>query len=226
MNKYFFLILVLMAAGCGGKDEEVVAPGKATLVFPAQNAACTSGTVVADSLSTIQFSWNGSDNTDSYELVIKNLLTQASVTKAVATNQAVVNLLRGTPYSWFIRSISTSSTVVTVSDTWKFYNAGPGSTAYSPFPATLRAPAFGAAVTATGGKIKLEWEGSDVDNDIAGYDVYLGNTATPPLFKSDITDMFLNDVAVNVNTNYYWRIVTHDAKGNTADSGVFQFHVN
>ncbi len=215
-----------MVAACGGKDEDAAAPGKAALIFPAQNSACISGAVIADTLSAIQFNWEASDNTDSYELVIKNLLTQASISLSTASNQATVNLLRNTPYSWFIKSISTSSPVVTESDTWKFYNAGAGASAYSPFPATLTAPAFGASIAATAGKIKLEWAGSDVDNDIVGYDVYFGTTATPPLLESDITDMFLNDVAVTSNTSYYWRIVTHDSNGNTADSGVFQFHVN
>ena len=123
-------------------------------------------------------------------------------------------------------SKSNSSTTTTQSDTWKFYNAGLGTVSHPPFPADNLSPAYGQNVTATGGTVNLTWTASDPDNDIAGYDVYFGTTATPTISKSNITDKFMNGVAVTSGITYYWKIVSKDNQGNTSDSGVFQFKVN
>lgn len=101
-----------------------------------------------------------------------------------------------------------------------------GVMSYTPFPATITAPLFGAKVTASAGSVSLTWSGSDVDNDIVGYDVYLGTAAIPPLYKTNITDSFLNNVSASSNTTYYWKVITKDSQGNTSDSGIFQFSVN
>lgn len=62
---------------------------------------------------------------------------------------------------------------------------------------------------------------------IFSYDIYLGTSVTSiPLIKSNITDMFLNGNAVISGATYYWKVVTHDSKGNTSDSGVLSFKVN
>lgn len=225
MKKGLFLFLIILTTSCGKKDK-APAPGKATLIFPEQNAACTSGTVISDTQSSIVFSWNTSTNTDNYQVNIKNLLTQDVVTQVINTNQLKVTLKRNTPYSWSVKSISGKSKDTTQSDTWKFYNAGPGSTSYPPFPAAITSPVFGADVSATGGKINIKWTGADPDSDITGYDVYFGNNANPPVLKSNVTEMSLNDISVTSGTVYYWKIVTHDSQGNTSDSGIFQFRVN
>lgn len=225
MKNRIFLLLVIVLASCAKKDP-ATSPEKAALVFPAQNAACTSGTVLSNTQSTIVFSWNSTANTDSYELDIKNLLTGTTSTQTSTTNQLSVTLLRNTPYSWFVISKSNSSATTTQSDTWKFYNAGQGVVSYAPFPATITAPTFGQNINASTGVVNLNWSGSDVDGDIAGYDVYFDTKATPALFKSGVTDMYLNNVIVISNTTYYWKVVTKDLQGNTSDSGVFQFKVN
>ncbi len=86
---------------------------------------------------------------------------------------------------------------------------------------------MGQSVSAVGGKINLSWQGSDADNDITSYDVYLGTAAnTMALAKANVTDAFLNANIVVSGTVYYWKVVTKDAKGNTSDSGVFNFKVN
>jgi hypothetical protein len=218
---------LIIIAGCG-KNHPTGAPDPqpATLTFPAQNAACTTGTVISASQSTITFTWNSAGNADSYEVDIKNLLTATTTTLTATTNQLTVNLLRNTPYSWYVVSKSNSVSTTAKSDVWKFYNAGLGTVSHPPFPADALTPTFAQSVTATGGTIKLSWTGSDPDNDIAGYDVYFGTTATPALSKSNITDMFLNSVAVTSGVTYYWKVVTKDNQGNSSDSGVFQFKVN
>jgi hypothetical protein len=69
----FATIIVLSACGGGGGKKQDAQPlfsdpGEAVLLVPLQNQVCTVGTVVNASQSTITFSWNKSDNTDSIAL--------------------------------------------------------------------------------------------------------------------------------------------------------------
>jgi hypothetical protein len=219
-------ILTFLAMGCGKKsDATPPAPGAATLSFPAQNSACTTGTVISATQSSITFTWNSASNADSYELSYRNLLTGLSAVQTTTSNQLTVTLLRNTPYSWFVVSESSKTSATTQSSTWKFYNAGAGTVSHPPFPADNLVPTEGQSVTTTTGSVSLSWTGSDPDNDIAGYDVYFGTTATPPVL-TNTTSTSVNIVAVTSGSTYYWRVVTKDAAGNTSDSGLFQFTVN
>lgn len=228
----YLLVLILLwtaALSCKKSDsaEPVKNPGKAILTFPAQNEACTSGTIISGTESSIEFKWNKSENTESYDLVLKNLETGTSSTyPAGANNQVTVTVARNAPYSWYIISRSGAGSTPAQSEVWKFYNAGPASVFYAPFPADGMVPSMGATVTATGGKITLDWNGSDADNDIVSYDVYLGTTTTPALLSGNLVNSVLADVSVTGNTTYYWNVVTKDSKGNTSDSGRYQFKVN
>ena len=228
----YLLVLILLCTiswSCkkSSSPEPVKNPAKSVLSFPAQNEACTTGTIISNTQSSIEFKWNKSENTDSYELVLKNL-ESGTITNhpAGANNQLTITLTRNTPYSWYIISKLAASTSPAQSETWKFYNAGPATSSYAPFPADALTPVMGANVTATGGKVTLSWTGSDADNDIASYDVYLGTTNTPAVLSANVKASPLADVAVNANTTYYWKVITKDAKGNTSDSGVYQFKVN
>lgn len=222
-----FLCSVFLSCKKSSDPEPVKQPGKAVLLFPAQNEACTSGTIISDTQSSIEFKWNRSDNTDSYDLVLKNLETGISSTyPTAANNQLNINLSRNTPYSWYIISKSASNGTPIQSEVWKFYNAGPASIFYAPYPADGMVPIMGSSVTATGGKITLDWNGSDADNDIVSYNVYFGTTANPTLLSGNLVNSILNDVTVVSNTTYYWKVLTKDSKGNTSDSGNYQFRVN
>jgi hypothetical protein len=225
INNGLYIFAMMLLTACGGhKPAAPSPPQKATLTFPAQNALCTSGTVMSTNQTLIIFTWQPAAFTDSYQINIKNLLTGTTVTQTESENTATLVLLRNTPYSWFVVSKSNSVTTTVQSDTWKFYVAGFGAVSYSPFPANITAPGFDTNVTGT--SVNLTWTGSDVDNDIAGYDVYFGDIATPPLLQSNVTAMFVNNVTVSANTTYYWKVITKDALGNTSDSGVFRFKVN
>jgi hypothetical protein len=236
------VILILMGCGKGGSNSNptpggsttngggttsIPAPAQASLTLPAQNTVCTTGTVTSSTESTIQFTWNASANTDSYDLYLKNLLTSITTTQNTTSTQLNVTLLRNTPYSWYIVSKSTKTATTAQSDTWKFYNAGPGTITYSPFPAEIISPTFAQNVTATAGTVNLTWKGSSVNpGTITAYDVYFGTTTSPAILKSGVTDSFLNNVSVTSNTTYYWKVITKDILGNTSDSGIYQFSVN
>ncbi|MFM6953954.1 MAG: hypothetical protein ACKOWL_03110 [Sphingobacteriaceae bacterium] len=222
-------ILCFTFFSCGKKGAGVPAapaPTKPSLAAPAQNEACLNGTVVSATESKILFSWIPSTNAESYDLIIKNLLTQASTTQNTTNTALEVTLLQNTPYSWQIIAKTSKTTSTTPSDIWKFFNSGSGITSHAPFPAEIVTPTQGQAVTASGGKITLDWNGSDVDNDISTYDVYLGTTNSPSVLQSNLTASVLNNVSVTAGTTYYWKVLTKDVKGNTSDSGIYSFSVN
>ncbi len=227
MKRLLLIVGVLILTGCHRETKPApLPPGKAVLVSPAENSVCTTGVVISDTQSNITFTWDASANTSSYDLYITNLLTSAAIaTQNTTDTKLTLALARGTPYAWYIVSRSSQTNATTRSDTSKFYNAGPGIVTYAPFPADITSPAFGAEVMVMGGTIDLTWTGSDVENDIVGYDVYFGTGMSPALFKSGITNMFLNGVSVTSGTTYYWKVMTKDSHGNTSDSGLYQFSV-
>ena len=228
MRRLFILtLLTYTLSSCGGGNEAPPAPTAATLSSPVNNEACTTGTVISETESRITFSWLAGTNADSYELVVTNLLNQTQQIQAAISTTAELTLKRNTPYSWYVLSKSSKNPTTANSTTWKFYNAGPASSTYPPYPAEIVSPTLGQNLTPINGKINLQWRGSDADNDIINYDIYLGTSGTNlTLIKSQHTTSTLADVAVNANTTYYWKVITRDAKGNTSDSGLFEFRTN
>jgi hypothetical protein len=220
------LIIAFFIAGCkkGGGSGSNSTPGAASLLTPLKDQACTTGTVISDTESDVSFTWGAGQNATSYDVSIKNLLTQAIITKQVQGTQVTATLLRNTPYSWYVTSKTSKSSTKT--DVWKFYNAGAGIVTYAPFPAEIVAPVLGQIVTTSAGKINLSWKGSATSGTIVGYNVYFGPSSSPDLFKTMMTDNFINNVTVSANTTYYWHVVTVDSNGNVADSGLYNFFVN
>lgn len=228
-NRLFFLALILLLQACsGGKSDNVLPaadPSKAELTAPAQNSVCITGTVISDTQSSVTFTWNAAANTNSYDVVLKNLLTENSVTLNTTKTQLTVDVLRNTPYSWYVVSKSTTVSNTAQSDTWKFYNSGPGVVTYAPFPAEITAPTFAQIVPA--GTVNLTWKGSSAQAvTIINYDVYFGTTTSPALLKGNVTDSFINGVSVTSGSLYYWKVITRDSNGNTSDSGLYQFTAN
>lgn len=190
------------------------------LQFPHKDELCNTGTDITPTQSTVVFEWEASDIAESYTIFVTNLVDGSTIQQDSNEDKIGVVLNRATPYSWYV--ISKAGAKTAESETWKFYNAGEGVETYAPFPATIDAPAMAASVNP--GTVRLRWTGSDVDNDIVGYDVYLGTNNNPDINTTDVTTSELN-VSVTTGTIYYWKIVTKDAVGNTSESGVFQFRV-
>lgn len=220
------IILIFTLISCGKKKSDPPAPEAAVLVAPIKDEVCLSGKVISDSESAVEFRWNTAANAESYELNVKNLLNNAVSTQITSNTSLELTLKRNTPYSWYVSSKSSKNATVAVSSTWKFYNSGNGATSYPPFPAEIISPTLGQKVSPNNGKITLQWRGSDSDNDIVNYDVYLGTSNKPEIVKSKITENSLPDVTVNPATTYYWKVITRDANGNTSDSGVYSFTIN
>ena len=190
------------------------------LYFPQENMLCNEGTNLTPTESTVYFEWeaNGSDN---YKITIENLSTGNIIQQETAEDIIPIIIQRATAYKWYVESTSGSKTEQ--SDTWQFYNAGPGAQSYAPFPALIIAPTMAEFLAATS-SVTLQWSGNDVDDDIVGYDVYFGTDSNPSLQASDITNTQLT-VSVASGTVYYWNVTTKDSEGNTSESGVYQFEV-
>ena len=237
--KYFsflFTLTLIMSCGggggedgggdTGGGDVTVNPPAKSTLSAPANSKTCETGTSVSSTQSDVDFTWGVSADTDSYDLKITDLNSNVATNKTgLTTTSTKVTLDKGVPYSWFVTSKSTKSSVTTPSDTWKFYLAGTGVANYAPFPADLKAPSSGSTVKRTDGKVTFTWEGSDPDSgDTLTYTLYVDTTdgkQTPASAQTDLSVLTL-DVALDAATTYYWRVKSSDGT-NSSYSTVYTF---
>jgi hypothetical protein len=200
-------------------------PGAVTLSAPEKNKTCEPGAVISDTQREVSFSWTASANTDSYDMAITDLNTNAVTTVAGITGTSTkVNLTKGTPYSWKLTSKSTKTTQTGTSDSWNFYLAGAGIGNFAPFPASIVSPLPGATVTPKAGKVTLAWTGSDPENDKLTYTVSIDavdGKQTPAVALTNITASTA-DVAVESGKLYFWRIKTSDGS-NTSTTIVYQF---
>lgn len=220
-----FLVLLTFIA-CSKKDSPKT-PVAATLSFPAKNSECTTGqNVNGTNTSVVEFKWNRSDHSEMYELRATNLNTNTVQTATSAGTSAKLTLEMGSPYSWFVVSKNSRTNETAKSEVWLFYNAG-FATTYAPFPAAVIAPKFGSTITKDiNNEVKLIWEGADIDNDLAGYEVYF-STTTPPITKIASLGPGNPEIKVSVNpkTTYYWHITTVDLEGNSSTNAISTFKV-
>lgn len=212
-----------------GSGEEIPDPTGETqdtavgvdLVFPHEDSLCTEGTDITPTESTVFFEWEPNNNAESYTLTVENLETNNVEQYQTADFIYGVTIQRAVAFRWFVTYEFQGETKE--SDIWHFYNSGPGVQTYAPFPAEIVSPTMAQSIASTS-SVTLQWNGSDVDNDIVGYDVYFGTEANPSLEASDITDTQLS-VSVASGIVYYWNITTKDSEGNTSESGVYQFEI-
>lgn len=221
-----FGLLVACSGGDGGGNPEpqpVPAPQAATLVFPGNNSTCLEGEVISPTQSRVTFQWNESQNTDSYQLVVRNLNTNQESSQSPSTSQATLTIARGAPFQWYVVSKAAGTNQTATSAQWRFYNEGPGISNYAPFPAEAVYPARGAHISGAG-TLALEWEGADVDDDIADYEVFFG-TAPEADVSAGTTFLPSWEVTVTSGQTYYWKVQTRDAAGNSSESEIFDFRV-
>lgn len=219
-----FLFLLILCIGCR-KDPEPL-PAKAVLLLPRNNEICADGVIISASRTKILFKWEASKNSDSYVLSIKNLESGQISSHSTDKTQLELELDRNLAYSWFISSKNNKVSQEVSSDLWKFYNPAPAQTSFSPFPAELTAPRYGEVIPLSTAAVTLRWSATDPDGDIDSYDVYLGNTSVPVLYRSGLKTAVLADLALDRNKTYYWKIITRDTKGNRSNSDVYVFKLD
>ncbi|APQ17694.1 hypothetical protein [Maribacter hydrothermalis] len=221
--------LVALASCSGGKDDPIDKPneggdlGSVNLVFPENNSECTEGESVNDIESTVTFMWEEGTNVDSYEVTIRNLNTNNINTVNASTNEKAISLMKNTPYEWYVVSKAAGSDQSPSSAKWKFYNAGTGVENYAPFPAAAVNPTRGQTISSSS-TVMLEWLATDVDNDIATYEVLFGTAAQPTVSLGTTTQSSIS-VTVSAGQTYYWLVKTIDIGGNSSKSEVFDFKV-
>lgn len=223
MRYLYVLIVAVLLLGCK-KKEPPKPPESVLLVFPEQNSECTTGEDISTTTSQVEFRWQASSNTETYELIVTNLNNGNKQDVTVANTRAILPIEKGTPYSWVVISKNSAVLQTASSPTWNFYNSG-FATTYAPFPAEIVAPKMGATVFKDiNNEVELSWLGSDVDDDIVGYEIYFSTTNPPEaLIFSPGGNAAARKVTVTANTVYYWRVLTRDSEGNTSDSGIFEF---
>lgn len=226
ISKYILIAvgfsLLSCGGGGGGGESEGENPVAAILISPVNNSECLSGQNVSDTQSKVTFEWNASDHTDAYSVYVKNLNTQQTMQYEAGANTTLdITLMKSTPFSWWVVSKSANNSQPATSEKRKFYNAGDGVVNYAPFPAEAIAPGNSSSVP--GPTVDFQWNGSDVDNDITEYKLYMDTNNNPSTLKGTTSLETLNDIPVSGNTTYYWKVVTKDQAGNTSDSPVFQF---
>ncbi|MGF3585323.1 MAG: hypothetical protein ACQXXD_06370 [Thermoplasmatota archaeon] len=69
----------------------------------------------------------------------------------------------------------------------------------------------------------LSWTGGDPDNDTVTYDVYFGNTSSPPKVESNQSTTTYEPGTLEFNTTYYWKIVAWDNYNESNASSIWSF---
>jgi hypothetical protein len=218
-------MISLITVSCGSDDSNGDGNNTATvaLSLPTDNSECISGTSVNNLQSTVIFEWAAVANTETYFVNVMNLNNQALLqyNAGTATSHSI-DLLKGTPYSWYVTSKKASGEMAR-SRTWKFYNAGAPVSNHAPFPADLVSPAMSSTITDA--TVMLKWDSSDIDNDIVNHKVYMDNNTNPTTLVGTVTAESIENLPVTPGGTYYWKIVTTDGGGNATTSPVYQFKV-
>ncbi len=219
-------IMALLNSCSKEEDNDIVTvdpPTAANLIFPENNKECYEGEIISETETDVLFEWDEATNASSYILTITNLNTGSSREIKTDSNEFLIRILRGTPYSWSVKSRVSGSNELAESEIWKFYNAGLPEESHPPFPAEAVNPQNGANIDA--GDITLQWEATDVDNDIASYTVLL-DTINPPVAEAGTSNIKSLNITVSQNEIYYWKVITTDIAGNESKSQTFQFKVD
>ena len=148
------LSLSLLLFSCSAEDDsgsspepQVPVPGKSSLSAPENNEVCYEGEAVDASDSAVNFSWDASSDTDSYDLQITNQESnQTQTVSGITSTSKEVTLATDISYSWKVVSKANGTNDSTNSDTWQFYLAGDGQENFAPFLATILSPSSGVSV--------------------------------------------------------------------------------
>ena len=200
-------------------------PGVSSLSLPENDKACEVGEVNGD-VASVSFSWEATENTDLYDIVLTNNSSGTSTTYSdIEGTETSLELERAQAYTWKVvaKNCANSSS----SDEWQFYLAGEAEQNAAPFAATAVSPTPGATVSPTDGKVTVQWEATDPDEDALTYTLIVSTSET--FEEGDATTTFadLSEASQEVEVSegiYYWKVVAAD-ESISVTSDVFSFRV-
>ena len=214
--------IVIAVLLCTCSKPSILEPDSALLTTPENSNTCVPLSTTA-SQGVINFGWEEAQNTDSYEVFVRNSITQTEQKKSADFTSTTFTLDRGAPYSWWVVSSSDASAVDTKSKVWSFYLEGIQQETFLPFSAQLNNPKDKQEVMLSSGEINLQWTGSDLDNDIAYYQVYIGTGAAQMSLVQDNQITSSYSALLDVGQTYFWQIITIDQRGNKSQSAIQSF---
>jgi hypothetical protein len=230
--KIKIVLFLFIIYGCG--KDSIPDPNPAVLLAPQNGDNCNTATSISFDQSRVDFSWIKSDNTDYYEVIAigkSSNIKYKDTTSGIRFNGEVpetinkkLTLPKGGAYSWSVTSISNSTIVTTQSEIWEFYLEGNVIGDFLPQPANLIYPANEELISlANSDLIEFLWTSTDEDNNISGYDFYLGTSIDNLSKLGDKIPQTSFNQQLTLNTNYFWQVITIDLQGNNSASGINQF---
>lgn len=225
-----FIFAVIFACSEGGVVQTVPpspAPTSAKLLSPENNIACYESSRIDSKTADVTFSWSASTNTDSYEIKVTNLNTNAVLNKTVNSDKTTMTLSRGQYYAWTIVSKSNASRETAQSEVWRFYLPSDGQSNAAPFPASILRPKPGTSFDKGQTQITLEWEGKDPDGQSLTYEIFLDSKLDAVVNRSVNSIKptgTTHTLSLSPNT-YYWAIKTSDGSASSFTI-VYSFKVN
>ena len=208
------------------KKEVIPDPEPALLISPENNNNCTTAIRLSDQQSQVNFTWQESPNTDEYELVVRDILTNVDQKKQTLRFSSSMVLKSGKQYSWWVNSKSLQTDIIAKSQVWTFYLEGLPNNSHFPFPAILLSPENNSQVSLDNRVLTLSWEAVDLDNDELYYDIYLG--ADPNNLELAAENLVTNSISVTLipDRYYYWKVTTKDMQGNISQSNIGFFRTS
>ena len=220
LKKIASIVITVLLCTCS--KPSIPEPEAVLLTTPENSNTCVPLSTTARQ-GIINFGWEESQNTDSYEVFVRNSITQTEKRKSADLTSTTITLDRGAPYSWWVVSSSDASAVDTKSEVWSFYLEGIQQETFLPFSAQLNNPQDEQEVTLSSGEINLQWTGSDLDDDIAHYQVYIGTDAAQMTLVQDNLRASSYSALLDVGQTYFWQIITVDQRGNKSQSAIQSF---
>ena len=119
----------------------------------------------------IPFDWGIATNATSYTLEVTNTKTGQKYQETTSTNSGEIILPKGIQFTWKVTANLNGNSKES-NDTWSFYSEGITTSNHIPFPAKITLE------DNKNGTINILWQGSDIDNDIDVYEIYINNNLT------------------------------------------------
>ena len=223
--KKVLLFMILIVLGCG--PDPIPDPESVFLITPDNLESCTTASRVNDLERQVRFQWTAALNTDQYELIVENTLTNQQFRSTTSLLNASLILPAGAPYRWFVISKSSLTPVTVDSQSWSFYLEDSPEESHFPFPAKLIFPENNSTVTLNAsGETLFSWQAKDLDEDIESYQLYIGNNEDQLSLKREGILQTQTSEMLEENSEYFWQVITIDQNQNQSRSKVFSFQTD